>query len=249
VKRLVPLFALLFAALVQASPNDDYRRGIALYKEGDFSGAATAWESALSAGAEDWRLHFNLGNARFRLDEPARAVLAYERALRLAPKESRVRENLEFVRLRLKDRFPETGQGLTARLLETLYHLLPLSGLTVLVLTLVLLLNALWAVHQLTDDPARRAPLTLASSLVLAALLLAGPLLAVRLYREQAVVRGVVMAPAVTARSAPQADATDLFVVHEGTTVRLWEAVEGWQRVTLPNGLTGFVPLESIERI
>jgi len=63
------------------------------------------------------------------------------------------------------------------------------------------------------------------------------------------VVRGVVMAPAVTARSAPQADATDLFVVHEGTTVRLWEAVEGWQRVTLPNGLTGFVPLESIERI
>jgi len=57
------------------------------------------------------------------------------------------------------------------------------------------------------------------------------------------------MAATVTARSAPQADGTDLFVVHEGTSVRLWETVEGWQRITLPNGLTGFVPLETIERI
>jgi hypothetical protein len=31
--------------------------------------------------------------------------------------------------------------------------------------------------------------------------------------------------------------------------VRLWETVEGWQRVTLPNGLTGFVPPEAVERI
>jgi tetratricopeptide (TPR) repeat protein len=235
--------------LLQAAPDDDYRRGIALYKAGDFRGAAQAWESARSAGAEDWRLYFNLGNAHARLNEPARAVLNYERALRLAPKEPRIRENLEFVRLRLKDRFPETGQGFTVRILDTLYNLLSTSGLAVLVLVLVLLLNGLWAAVQLTANPVRRAPLTLAASLALAALLLAGPLLAVRVYREQAVVRGVVMAPSVTASSAPQADATDLFVVHEGTTVRLWETVEGWQRITLPNGLTGFVPQDSIERI
>ena len=245
---LIPLL-LALAALLQAAPDDDYRRGIALYKEGDFKGASQAWESARSAGAEDWRLYFNLGNAQARLNEPARAVLNYERALRLAPEETRVQENFEFVRLRLKDRFPEAGQGLTSRLLDALYNFLPTSGLAVLVLVLVLLLNGLWAAVQLAADPTRRAPLTLAASLVLAALLLAGPLLAVRVYREQAVVRGVVMAPAVTARSAPQADGTDLFVVHEVTTVRLWETVEGWQRVTLPNGLTGFVPPESVERI
>ena len=247
--RRLLLALLLLSAPLSAAPDDDYRRGIALYKENDFKGAAQAWESARSAGAEDWRLYYNLGNAHARLNEPARAVLNYERAQRLAPKESRIRENLEFVRLRLKDRFPEAGQGLTSRLLDTLYNLLSTSGLAVLVLALVLLLNALWAVVQLTADPIRRAPLTLAASLVLAALLLAGPLLAIRVYREHAVVRGVVMAATVTARSAPQADGTDLFVVHEGTSVRLWETVEGWQRITLPNGLTGFVPLETIERI
>jgi hypothetical protein len=249
VKRLLLPLLLLLGGLLQAAPDDDYRRGIALYKDGDFRGAAQAWESARSAGAEDWRLYFNLGNAHARMDEPGRAVLQYERALLLAPKEARVRENLDFVRLRLKDRFPEAGQGLPARLLDALYNLLSTSGLAAAVLALALLLNGLWAAVQLAADPVRRALLALAASLALAALLLAGPLLAVRVYREQAVVRGVVMTPSVTARSAPQSDATDLFVVHEGTTVRLWEAVEGWQRVTLPNGLTGFVPQDSIERI
>ena len=250
-RRAVLMLALLacfpFAGI--ASPEQDYHNGNALYRKGDYAGAVQAWKSALASGAEDWRLEYNLGNAFYKLKLPGQAVLHYERALRLNPKDDRIRQNLEYITLQLKDRFPAPAEGAAGRLLGSLYDLLSVRDTAAAFLIIFLLLQILWTVYLLRGDPGLRAALTLASSLLLAVLLILGPLLAVKLYRAHAVEYGVLLAPTATAKSAPQGDATDLFVAHEGTKMRLWEKVEGWQRVSLPNGLTGFLPLDAFEKI
>jgi tetratricopeptide (TPR) repeat protein len=248
IARLILAF-LTLAVLLKASPEQDLKGANALYKKGDFPGAAQAYRGILSSGVEDWRVYFNLGNASYKQKDFGRAVLNFEKALKLNPQDARLRGNLDFVRLQLKDRFQEDAQGATARLLNSLFNILSTEETAASFLGIFLLLQILWTVYLLRKDPGLRTAVTLASSVLLALLLILGPLLAVKLYRAHGVDYGVLLAPTVTAKSAPQADATNLFVAHEGTKLRLFEQVEGWRRVALPNGLTGFVPLESFEKI
>ena len=247
--RAALLVLIALRATVWASPEQEFQNGGALYKKGDYARAVQAWKDVLASGVEDWRVHYNMANAFYKQKDLGQAVLHFERALRLNPKDPRIRGNLEFVRFQLKDRFPTAGEGAAGRLLGSLYDLLSARQTAIAFLTIFLLLQALWTFFLLRMDPGLRAALTLAASLLLALLLILGPLLVVKLYRAYGVEYGVLLAPTVTAKSAPQGDATDLFAAHEGTKVRLWEKVEGWQRVSLPNGLTGFVPLDSFEKI
>ncbi len=242
--------ALLFSTLsLLAGPTELFNQGVESFKSGDFKGAIDAWTGVLSEGVEDPRVYYNLGNAYFRDNQPGRAVLSYERALRLDPLDRQTRENLEFVRLRLKDRFDTTGGGPYARFLHFLDAHASVRTLSWIFLVLVLILNFLWTAALLRREKSFRTLVTFVASVLVAILLLVGPALGYRLYKTHLVEEGVILSPAVTARSAPQDDGTELFVAHEGTRVRLWESVGEWRRVTLPNGLTGFIPADAVETI
>lgn len=74
------------------------------YKE-----AAALYSAAIDSLGPSSDLYYNLGNTMFRLGKPGRAILAYERALRLDPTNSDARANLEFVNSRIIDRPGERG--------------------------------------------------------------------------------------------------------------------------------------------
>lgn len=234
---------------VFADPSGSFDRAVAAYRAGEYQTAANLWNELIAEGYEDARIYFNLGNTCYRMNRFGPAILHYERALRLDPKNARARENLEYVRLRLKDRFQEGPRGGYTNLLRSLYNFMSVDGISILFLVLFLLLQAFWTVYLLRREPAIRTALTFVGSILLALLLLVTTWFGVKLYRLHVVEQGVVMAPSVTAKSAPRGDATDLFVVHEGTTMRLWESVGEWRRVSLPNGLSGFVPRDAFEAI
>lgn len=62
-----------------------YEAGVARYRAGDFSGAATEFRVALSALPGSATLAFNLGRAEERAGQLEAAILAYRRYLELAP--------------------------------------------------------------------------------------------------------------------------------------------------------------------
>ena len=60
----------------------------------------------------------------------------------------------------------------------------------------------------------------------------------------------IVMAPVVTAKSSPSADANqELFVLHEGTKVKVIERVGEWNNIELSDGRQGWVPAGELEII
>ena len=59
----------------------------------------------------------------------------------------------------------------------------------------------------------------------------------------------IVMASAISIKSSPDSSATDLFVLHEGTKVRIVAEIDEWREVTLADGKKGWVEAKNIEEI
>ena len=61
--------------------------------------------------------------------------------------------------------------------------------------------------------------------------------------------RAVVVAQAAPAREGPSDRTVSHFEVHEGTALRIEDEDQGFRRVKLANGLTGWVPAAAVEPV
>ena len=59
----------------------------------------------------------------------------------------------------------------------------------------------------------------------------------------------VVMVPSTAVKSSPDRSATDLFVLHEGTEVRVTGRLEPWCEIVIADGKKGWVEQHKIEAI
>lgn len=243
------LAILLFPGAAGGAGNDAriYNEANTLYGQGEFKKAAGRYEEVVSRGLRNGYVFFNLGNAYFKAGETGRAILAYERALRLMPDDEDVIANLRFVNSAKVDRSPDDNANLVTRVLSSGYGLLSADVLAVSG-SVCLFLAAAAGVFWLLA-PSRR-------SLCIGLLALAGmglggsgALLTYRVYSENAVSEAIVITDEVTGRSGPGDDYLLVFTIHEGTKVTIERVEERWVLVRLPNGIGGWLPGNSMEII
>lgn len=224
-----------------------FREANALYAEGAYDDAAARYERVLSGGIENADVRYNLANAYFKAGKTGRAVLNYERALRLDPGQDDARANLAFVRETLVDRQASVG-GPVSELVEDAYARTNPSVLAVLTsLFYFILVGALIA--RILKGGVTRWTARLA--IVMGAfLIVAGGLLALRLYQERSIREAVILAPEVAVRTGPGEDFVLEFRLHEGTEVRAMESRGDWIRISVGGSdLEGWLPADSLEEI
>ena len=83
---------------VFAGPSDGFKSANELYDAGKFAEAAAVYEKIEPKTAH---VYYNLGNAHFREGKLGLAILDYERARRLAPRDPDIVANLKFAEQRL----------------------------------------------------------------------------------------------------------------------------------------------------
>lgn len=104
--------ALLLAAACHAAARqapDIVTRADSLYNAGAYADAAGAYARAIDSLGRSSDLYYNLGGALYRSGNTGRAIVAYNRALRLNPRNSEARQNLDFLNSRITDRPGERG--------------------------------------------------------------------------------------------------------------------------------------------
>ena len=95
------------AGTATAGPLD--QQADSAYSADRFEEAARLYRKAIAEYGSSAELYYNLGNSYYRLGSPGKAIVAYERALRIDPTFSDARTNLDFVNSRLPDRQGERG--------------------------------------------------------------------------------------------------------------------------------------------
>src|SRR5271170_2726234 len=96
--RILMAVWLLWLPAALGATIDEFRAANQLYDAGKFAEAAAAYEKIEPKTAY---VYYNLGNAWFRRDKLGLAILNYERARTLAPRDPDILANLKFARQRL----------------------------------------------------------------------------------------------------------------------------------------------------
>ena len=249
------LLALLLMLPIGAGAAENYpdslwKAGVDAYSAGQWAQAASDWTDLTATGLRSKELYYNLGNAWFKAGEIAPAILNYERALRLDPSNSDIRYNLEFARAQTQDRIDKVPEFILKTWTRKLSYLLSSNawaGLSLFLLALTLALVLLFLLGPTVR--ARRTGFFTGIVALLLTLMCWGFARSLKSAAERHD-DAIVMRPVSSVTSSPSSDAAkSLFILHEGTKVKILDEVSGFTDIELADGRRGWIATSDIERI
>ncbi len=101
---LIATVMALYLQVLTSAPQTDFDEANSYYEKGDYENSCRLYEKILSDGYENGKLYYNLGNSYYKTGDIVRAILNYERALKLIPADTDLLENLKTARLSLADK-------------------------------------------------------------------------------------------------------------------------------------------------
>ena len=219
------------------------------YVQGDFHRAVSLYEAVLANG-QSADLYYNLGNAYYRLDDITRAVLNYERALKLSPGDADIRFNLQMAQSKTVDKVVPESEMFFVTWYHSVTNLNSVDGWARLALG-ALALAIVLALVYLFSNPVWMRKVGFFGAAAMLLLFLVSVLFAWQQKREFAHRRGaIIMQGAVPVKSTPAKDGTDLFILHEGTKVNITDdSMREWKEIRVPDGKQGWVEATQIEVI
>ena len=249
-KRITLLILLAIALMprfvvAQESYDAWFEQANAAYSEGNYESALELYNNIVAADQESVPLFFNMGNTYYKMGTYPMAIYYYEKALKLDPSNADVKTNLEIANLAIADKIDPIPQSFILKGWSNVKNMFSSdSWATVSVICFAILLTALFLFLR-----ARRMGLRKAGFFVgiLALLFFVFSFVFSMGKRNEAMEKNqaIIMTPAVTVKSSPNAGSVDLFVLHEGTKVILLDEADGWNKVRIANGSEGWLPSDA----
>ena len=227
-----------------------YNRGNALYAQGLYSEAINAYLKASEAGARDSRLEYNLGNAYLKKNppDPGHAILHYERARVLDPRDPDLLYNLEFAQSLIKEKSPIAERTYLQELWGNSLARISTNEVAGSFSLFLFLLCVFMSIRIISRRDFIRRLAGWLFVISAALFLLSWPVYFGKM-RDSSENGAVVIEPNVIARSGPGESNTELLQLPIGTVVDRKECRGEWCQVSIKGGLSGWVPAKAVELI
>jgi tetratricopeptide (TPR) repeat protein len=253
---LALLFALLAAgpATAQGGPSAGtdalFADANAAFLSSDLPRATALYQALLAEGVASPEVETNLGAALQRQGKRGAAALHFERALFLAPSDDDARADLIEIRKANVDRLEGESDDGGAEALTRLFGPRLGNGAALALLVLWTLGWIALGLRLYRPSLVSRAPLGAIAAALFTAATLAGLVAGFAAAGQRlGLRRAVVVAASAPAREGPEARSASPFEVHEATPVRLEDRQNGFARIRLANGLTGWVAQSAVELV
>ena len=231
------------------SPAELFNRGNDAYRAGKYADAVAQYQQIIDQGLVSAEVYFNLGNAFYRQGNIAQAILAYERAQRLKPGDPDIAHNLRLVNFKTVDRIEPVPELFLTQWMRAYAAVVSFqTALRTLMIGWFVFFISLAGVYVIRN----LALVRLLRWTVLAAVvvvLLSGGTIAIHSVLSLGNDEGIITASVVTAKSSPDEQSINAFVVHEGLKVKMSDTLGDWVKITLPDGKVGWVHTQQCERI
>ncbi len=195
-------------------------------------------------------VYYNLGNSYFRTGNITQAILAYERAEKLAPGNDDIRFNLQFARSKTVDKITPQPEIFFVTWYKSLVNMTDSNTWAVVSIVFFVLALAMLALYLFCTNA-----VLVRSGFYIGMLLLLSFVVTTFLSWQQKVQAethdgAIIIAPTVTVKSTPAASSGNSMVLHEGTRVDITDrTMKGWLGIRLTDGREGWLHTDDIEEI
>ena len=250
-KILIFLVAMMVSvagtAQLQSVAYDDwFEEGNAAYNDGNYEQALTFYAQIVESGMESADLYYNMGNTYYKMKEYPMSILYYEKALKLSPGDEDIRTNLEIANLTVVDKINVIPQSFIVRWWNGVKSSLSSDGWAwVSIVSFALFLVCLFVFLMARRTALRKAGFFV--GMVVAICLVLSVVFAVQKHQDMIHQdEAIIMTPTVTVKSSPTVNSVDLFVLHEGTKVRITGTSNEWNKIRIADGSVGWLQAETM---
>ncbi|MBS2097735.1 tetratricopeptide repeat protein [Carboxylicivirga linearis] len=244
-KRYI-LSILLFIPLALSAQDGRFEKANNHYINGEFEEAISSYNEILQTGMESGNLYYNLGNAYYKNGELANAILNYERALLLKPHDKDIQYNLELAYSQTADKIEDVGEIFITKWITSFRNKATSDfwayvGIGCFILTLI---GAAFFIYS-------RSVVLKKIGFYFGIIFLIHVIVTLSFaykQRDKLINRdhAIVFSPTVTVKSSPDESGTEIFILHEGTKIKILSTLGSWKEIEMGNGNIGWIKEEAI---
>jgi tetratricopeptide (TPR) repeat protein len=251
-KKIIFIIAILLSvskifAIPDTLSNTMKKANIA-YKNGDYQKAQNLYESILKAGYEAPEVYYNLGNTYFKEKNIAKAILNYERARKLAPKDEDIKNNLEYANLFVKDEFNQVPEFFVDRFYNSILKMFS-SNTWAVICIISFVLSLVFMLIFFFSKIIIRRKISFFSAIILFFISILSLNFSAQMKNYYTKPNSAIIMKINTMKSSPEEGGTDLFILNPGVKVKIKGQSDGWYEVKLPNGKIGWLKKSDVELI
>lgn len=248
-KRILAFLLIILTVAPAFAADERFSKANLLYSEGQYEQAIQGYEEILSTGVESGALYFNLGNAYYKFGELPQAVLNYERALLLKPQDSDIKYNLELAYSQTTDKIETVDPFFLTKWVASIRNKATSDFWTYIGIGCFILMLVFAGFFMYSNSVVFKK-----AGFYLAIIMLIGTTITLSFaikQKDKLVNRthAIVFSPSVTVKSSPDASGTEIFILHEGSKVKIISTLGNWNEIELADGNVGWVESETIKVI
>ena len=225
-----------------------FHQANAAYAEGDYEGALENYHLLLSE-IDHPDLHFNIGNCYYRLQYIPQAILHYEKAQKLNPGDEDIVFNITRANQLIKDEIKSSESSALTLTWRKFTRLVSLNAWAIISILFSFFLAGgviLYLLGKNGKEKRRGFSLALIGAFLLFVSTLAGFSARSQMQSEDT---AIVFTPKVNVKNEPTRNASEAFILHEGTKVWILETNGTWFKIRIADGNLGWVQSEDVEVI
>lgn len=219
-----------------------------LYNQNAYDSAARVYENIINKGYSSAELYYNLGNTYYKLRNYPMSIYYYEKSLKLNPNNSDTKHNIEIAREFISDKIEEVPELFIKTWLKKTSNIFTLD--TWAILSLIILGCMLVSLFfYLTSRTRVLKKSMFFTSIVFIILTVCTFSISAKKYKYmKSDNEGIIITPTITVKSSPSTSSVDLFVLHEGSKVKILDKTGDWEKIRIANGSIGWLPSSTIIR-
>jgi tetratricopeptide (TPR) repeat protein len=248
--RIITIFILTLMVLFSLSVSADQASNLFLqankaYAEGKYQQAVDLNLQILQQRQVSGEVYFNLGNAYYKLNQIGRAILYYEKARIYLAGDDALEQNLKIARLKIIDKIEPIPELF---LIDWWKAAIDVFTPTALAWICFALFTAafFWLAFYFLFNRRIFFRLTWITGLIFFILLV---LFIGKIYQFETSRYGIIFADKISVVGEPTLTGQELFILHQGTKVKINRNLDGWYEISLADGKTGWIKADGLEII
>lgn len=249
-KTLIYFLSFLCSIVSNATQNTSlFEEANTLYNQERYNEALSKYKTVLESGEHSAELYFNMANAHYKLNHIAPSIYYYEEALRLAPNDKAIKNNLAFAQNMTIDAIDVIPKMGISRLFDKVIMSTTFNGWALRAVLFSITFAVLFILYYFAISTKRKRLAFVGSGISLLLVLIA----LIFAFKNQAIVNAnkpaIVFAKESNVKNEPNFGSQNAFTLHEGTKVQVLENINNWKKIKLSDGKEGWIVANDIKML